>query len=649
MTTENFYSTTVEDILKLVFPLGTRIVTSATALSKGERTQKEIPALAADIFAFCGYLIQLNGLMGYFEPNPRHTEKFKSDEMLKVVLTVADRKKCQTASEKWRSDTSEYPEPPEYAKDLWASIYDSRKECIRIRLHQKKHVNQGATESAPEWWNALFRLLIIADEACDGIGHFYQQPGDKSGVSDGQNGVPDLALYRSRLHHIRKHENEGAAGGWVIAEKSVSTLCLLADRHVVCVQPKGRVAQVGCSIRNLSRNLALTGPVGSVRCNWQQLSGNPITPILRDALNILLVPSPHRLRAKAFKPKDVGGWGLFDIDQHWINPGFRRISADEEIPTGEIWDEYMCHIHTLIDAAKDDCRVIDAIVFPELSLTYGIFHKLFRSLTAHSGRLPELKFMIAGTKGNCESPKGNHVMTAINEKKLVESLHSLTSDDESDEKIRVFSQRKHHRWKINDSQIASYGLGSSLSPSRDWWEDHSIETRELNFFQLRRDTVIASLICEDLARNDPCHDIMRSVAPNLVFALLMDGPQLPYRWPARYASTLAEDPGSTVVTLTSYGLVDRSNDQFPEKKSHSVGLIRDGRGTTKEITLPPEYDAVLLTLGSEIIVDRTIDGRETTNASEWYYISQRPIRSQKSWTDQSPTTLPGKSSPNTRW
>jgi hypothetical protein len=52
---------------------------------------------------------------------------------------------------------------------------------------------------------------------------------------------------------------------------------------------------------------------------------------------------------------------------------------------------------------------------------------------------------------------------------------------------------------------------------------------------------------------------MNAIGPNLVIALLMDGPQLENRWPARYATVLAEDPGSAVLTVTSLGMVRRSN------------------------------------------------------------------------------------------
>ena len=68
--------------------------------------------------------------------------------------------------------------------------------------------------------------------------------------------------------------------------------------------------------------------------------------------------------------------------------------------------------------------------------------------------------------------------------------------------------------------------------------------RLLYFVTLNRMTW-SVLICEDLARQDPAADLIRAVGPNLVIALLMDGPQLNGRWPARYASVLAEDPGSS--------------------------------------------------------------------------------------------------------
>ena len=67
-----------------------------------------------------------------------------------------------------------------------------------------------------------------------------------------------------------------------------------------------------------------------------------------------------------------------------------------------------------------------------------------------------------------------------------------------------------------------------------------------------------SLVCEDLAQIDDVADVLRSVGPMVLIIPLLDGPQLSSRWAARYASVLADDPGSTVLTLTSYGMARRS-------------------------------------------------------------------------------------------
>ncbi|KTE04329.1 hypothetical protein ATE68_01375 [Sphingopyxis sp. H038] len=603
MAGNDFYSTKVGDVLRIVFPEGTRLG------REDDPDWSEHPPFAADIFAFCAYLIQLNGLMGYYDPNPAAKTGYLGNEPLRVVLTSEDRATCHEASRAWREAPEKFPEPPKLVETLWKDIVAAAGDCIRVKKVQKDHKAAASEkmQSSPAWWRALFMLLVIADEACEGIGHFYAPGSPDAPV----NNVPDLRLFDARIRDIRRREEEKRGAHMIRAEKDVVTLCGFADRHVVCVQPKGRVAQIGCSVRNLSRNLALTGPVGVVRCNWQQLVQNADTADLRRSLNILLIPMPWEINASAFHPTRHEGWGSFDIRQDWL-------------PTqasGALWDEFYGRITAIIGEALKDTDNIDAIVFPEMALTYPIFKALFEAISRDDkSLLPRLQFMVAGSSNNCDKEVGNFVLTGIRENNL------LPADAGKSRLIRVFSQRKHHRWKLNKDQIASYGLASALMPSIPWWENHCIESREINFFQFRRDAVFASLICEDLARSDPCHDIMRSVAPNLIFALLMDGPQLANRWPARYAGSLADDPGSTVITLTSNGLVQRSNHQFTDRKSHSVGLIRDGRGTTREIVLPPGHQAILLTLGTEQVVDHTIDGRQTTNSSEWYYISQTPIR-----------------------
>ena len=108
-----------------------------------------------------------------------------------------------------------------------------------------------------------------------------------------------------------------------------------------------------------------------------------------------------------------------------------------------------------------------------------------------------------------------------------------------------------------------------METSRDYWEHIGIQKRVLYFATLNAMTWTV-LVCEDLARQDPAADLIRAVGPNLLIALLMDGPQLSRRWPARYASVLAEDPGTSVLTLTSLGMAERSRpiDIASERISH---------------------------------------------------------------------------------
>src|SRR5262249_17681153 len=114
-------------------------------------------------------------------------------------------------------------------------------------------------------------------------------------------------------------------------------------------------------------------------------------------------------------------------------------------------------------------------------------------------------------------------------------------------------REKHHRWRVEKSQIETYSLGAALDSGRGWWERIDILDRCLDVFVVRGGATVTTLICEDLARSEPCQDLVRAIGPNLVIALLMDGPQLKDRWPARYATVLAEDPGSSVLTVTSMG------------------------------------------------------------------------------------------------
>jgi hypothetical protein len=172
-------------------------------------------------------------------------------------------------------------------------------------------------------------------------------------------------------------------------------------------------------------------------------------------------------------------------------------------------------------------------------------------------------------------------------------------------------QPKHHRWCLDRSQILQYDLGGRLPASFDCWERVFIGPREINFVTLASWLTICVLVCEDLARQDPVTEVIRAVGPNLVFALLMDGPQLTNRWPSRYASVLAEDPGSSVLSLASLGMSRRSRPAAAgvANRSATIALWRDAVFGEREISLADGHDACVLSLVCKSLEEFTIDGR----------------------------------------
>lgn len=590
---------TIGEILLEVFPFGTWGDGSGVAakkLSSAELSWEVPPNYAADAFAFCAYLLNHIGAMGYFVASPADSEH-PSDGVPRIGINQNTRDRCKEEAKKWR----ESGVPPDFVRELWDAIYAYREYPASIYLYANKRV--GRTPSAPPvWWEAAFALLTIADEACEGLGHFVFDLDGKlqCGTTDyelGQDFVSKLPDALAQISRLRDETRWVTRNGKSMAAKSTMSMGIMANPAVIAVHPKGRVTSVGCSIRNLSRNLAATGPLGVVRCNWQQLPG-PCKIEDEEALNILLLPVPYSLRASDF---EVISPGSFEVRQRWLDdPHFQEKILD------------------LVKRATEEADV-HGIVFPELALNFKAFVKLLSPLFEATGG--KLKFVISGSSTDCNDKPGNMVLTALWE-------GNCGSSNTNDlKRVRYFSQRKHQRWRLDAGQVANYAIGSRLSPARDWWENHEIGRRELNFFQLRGDTVFSTLICEDMARNDPCHDIIRSIAPNLVFALLMDGPQLGFRWPARYAGSLADDPGCTVLSFTSFGLVGRSNNQSPDRKSNAVGLLRDSVGGCHEIQLPEGKDGVIVTLSCERAKDKTIDDRSTRHASSWKFVSQMPVGS----------------------
>src|SRR5262249_10476856 len=140
------------------------------------------------------------------------------------------------------------------------------------------------------------------------------------------------------------------------------------------------------------------------------------------------------------------------------------------------------------------------------------------------------------------------------------------------------------------------------------------------------EVAIVCLVCEDLAQIDNVVEVIRSVGPNGVLTPLLDGPQLSSRWAARYASVLADDPGSTVLTLTSFGMVQRSR---PKDRDASpvVALWKDPVRGLREIKLENGAKGVLLTLCGSRTARRSTDGRcPVDNATEYFDVAVHQVR-----------------------
>jgi hypothetical protein len=165
-----------------------------------------------------------------------------------------------------------------------------------------------------------------------------------------------------------------------------------------------------------------------------------------------------------------------------------------------------------------------------------------------------------------------------------------------------------------------------LHPHIRWWERIEVPPRLVQFVELGEGITLVYLVCEDLAQSDGLADVLRAVAPTIVAAFLLDGPQLASRWAARYASVLADDPGSVVQTLTSFGMTERSRPHGRDA-SRVIALWKDPLRGLREIPLEPGAQGVLLSASFDRTKRRSADGRTpVANATQGFLVSVYQIR-----------------------
>ena len=349
------------------------------------------------------------------------------------------------------------------------------------------------------------------------------------------------------------------------------TLSPSVARTDLRVLPKQHTPCGGLTLRSLTHHLALH--VGrEVTPFWYTV---PHTAT-NHSLNLLVAPWPLAVQPSQFQPVDGM---LHDMPRRF---GFVEFRIDEDAERVAAWTS------SLIAEARKVSGRVDGVVFPEAALSENEYERV-RAVVLEQGA-----FLIAGVLRGAKSRASSNLV-------MFDAINAQTP-------MHV-EQQKHHRWRLDRRQIEMYGLGGTLDPARDWWEHISLEKREVHFIALNEQMSLCCLVCEDLARQDPVAELVRSVGPNLVVALLMDAPQLGVRWPARYASVLADDPGSSVLTVTSAGMVDLTRPPRSVKPSRSVGLWKDARSDFVELELPVGAAGLLLNLCTEVVEEWTADGR----------------------------------------
>ena len=430
----------------------------------------------------------------------------------------------------------------------------------------------------------LLSLCSVADEACWGLGI---PPSDQLQTARARNNE-DISVTKKmsrEAHRVLLSGDSGAmgtlpAGG--TSGRNGSTLCKQIHPSRLRVLPKLHTPQNGLTVRSFSRNLALCTEA-EICPTWHLMSRGPG----EQSINLLVIPWPEEVRPSQFAAvAQVQGTGQRLPERHRFFTW--KPSSDAILPD----------VQKLHQRAESLVGTITGVIFPELALTPTQYSGIRTYL------LEKNVAVICGlSEPSTNGPGQNYFQIDLPVRDNVSSRPSPRGS---------FSKRqyKHHRWMLDKSQIIQYGLGSQLSPSKFWWEHIAIRDRSLMFLALRDWLTVSVLICEDLARPDPVGEIVRAVGPSLVIALLMDGPQLASRWSGRYATVLADDPGSSVLSVTSLGMTKLSRPPYVQARSRVIALWKDAKsGTPVEIELPQGANAVVLSLTVQYIEEWTADGR----------------------------------------
>jgi hypothetical protein len=485
---------------------------------------------------------------------------------------------------------------PKRVRELW-------KTCKRYAKSPVAEVGQN-----DELWQAIVELCCTADEACSGLGlpsQVFPQKFSRTLATAMKAMETVFKSFRFRImYQLIQQLATGAADKENLEastkNRPASTLCRLIDSSRVVVLPKMRTSQRGMTIRSMTHHISLYSG-SDIRPYWFVSPEGPKTieakaipriprhggPSPRKVYNVLVLPWPLEVFPVQFYP--------LKGHRAWLQrtPSTHNYFAFRE---GDLPSNFDQKIQRLIRNAGRIVGPIHALVLPEMAMTQAQFTQVFHD------QIPDgLEFLVCG------------VYEPPTQDKLASNYAQVLRREPNGNKYE-HKQYKHHRWALDEQQIRTYGLGCALDPSTVWWEGIDLPQRSLAFFSLDDLCVFTVLICEDLARPDPVGDLVRAVGPNLVISILQDGPQLSGRWSGRHATVLADDPGCSVLTVTSLGmsLLSRPggrDGRHSADNSRIVALWRDTNSGMREIVLPPNDHGVVLSLTETTQTEYTADGR----------------------------------------
>ncbi|MBI1787406.1 MAG: hypothetical protein HYR60_07630 [Acidobacteria bacterium] len=501
-----------------------------------------------DVFALCAAVLKRSGAYTFVLEGAAvgGVELRSLDVLYKVVAAWQCYLKTRFGSQGGNSGG-----PPVCVPDDISIIWRTLWKCRYVPLFQ--------ISGCPQLLTNLIEMVAAADEVSQG------------------SGLP-LRTADERLRY------PVICRGWSLLEpdKYGSSLCTKRIHPSAArVLPKMHTPRSGLTLRSFTHHLAFC-ETDEVQPRWFMIPGARGDVTNKDHINLLVVPWPMISTPSQVYKSDAGGNPLRSGGTP--RPHFtykvedsRRVVADE--------------VDRLCEEAHRVLGSLDGVVMPELSLTVGDYHAVRERVLARS------LMLIAGVGHEATSESRGENQLCVD---VPLSRHHAVS----------FRQGKHHRWRLDGGQIRTYGIGAGLNPENAYWENIAIGDRRLLFLVLRPWLVTSVMICEDLARHDPVGELLRAVGPHLVVALLMDGPQLANRWPSRYAAALADDPGSSVLSISCLGMVGLSRPRPTSPSSRTVALWKDASdGYAHELDVQEGAAALALTISVKYDCELTADAR----------------------------------------